>query len=45
MAASTALVLVPPPESSALAPAAQRAQEYFRASQAENTRRAYASDW
>src|ERR1022692_3088537 len=45
MSASTALVLVPQPPSSALAPAAARAQEYFRAAQAENTRRAYASDW
>ena len=42
---STALALVSQPSSSALAPAAQRAQEYFRAAQAENTRRAYASDW
>ena len=45
MSASTALVRVPQPPSSALAPAAARAQEYFRAAQAENTRRAYASDW
>ena len=45
MADSTALALVSQPSSSALAPAAQRAQEYFRAAQAENTRRAYASDW
>jgi site-specific recombinase XerD len=42
---STALVPLPAPVSAALAPAAQRAQEYFRAAQAENTRRAYASDW
>jgi site-specific recombinase XerD len=45
MADSTALVRVPAPASSALAPAAARAEEYFRAAQAENTRRAYASDW
>jgi len=45
MADSTALVLVPLPASSALAPAAARAQEYFRAAQAANTHRAYASDW
>jgi integrase len=42
---STALVPVPAPACAALAPAARRAQEYFRAAQAENTRRAYASDW
>jgi len=45
MAPSTALVLVPQPASSALTTAATRAGGYFRAAQAENTRRAYASDW
>jgi site-specific recombinase XerD len=45
MAASTALVPIPQPLGSALAPAAARAEEYFRAAQAANTRRAYASDW
>jgi len=45
MATSTALVLVSQPTSSALTTAATRAEGYFRAAQAENTRRAYASDW
>ena len=45
MPSATALVPLAPPQSSALAPAAARAQEYFRAAQAANTRRAYASDW
>src|ERR1022692_4311936 len=45
MADSTALALVPQPARAALAPAAARAQDYFRAAQAHNTRRAYASDW
>jgi site-specific recombinase XerD len=45
MADSAALVPLPQPVNLALAPAATRAQEYFRAAQAPNTRRAYASDW
>ncbi len=45
MADSTAVALLPPPASSALTTAATRAEGYFRAAQAENTRRAYACDW
>jgi site-specific recombinase XerD len=41
----TAVVPVPPADRSALAPAIARAEQYFRAAQAGNTRRAYASDW
>ena len=45
MADSTAVALLPPPVPSALATAAARAEGYFKAAQAENTRRAYRSDW
>jgi site-specific recombinase XerD len=45
MSASTALVRVPQPATSALTTAAARAEGYFKAAQAANTRRAYASDW
>jgi site-specific recombinase XerD len=45
MADSTVLVPAHLPESNELAAAATRAQQYFRASQAANTRRAYAADW
>ena len=45
MSASTALVRVPQPATSALTTAAARAEGYFKATQAANTRRAYASDW
>jgi len=45
MSDSTALVPVPVLENSAVTTAASQAEHYFRASQAENTRRAYAADW
>jgi site-specific recombinase XerD len=42
---STALVPISPPATFPLTADAARAQEYFQAAQAANTRRAYASDW
>jgi len=45
MADPMAVVPLPASESSGLAPAIARAEQYFRAAQADNTRRAYASDW
>jgi site-specific recombinase XerD len=45
MAGSTALTVILPPANLALTAAVTRAEGYFKAAQAENTRRAYASDW
>jgi len=45
MADAPALLPAPAPESQALAVAIAQAEKYFQAAQAENTRRAYNSDW
>ena len=45
MADTIALVPIKKPDASPLVAAAARAEGYFRAAQAENTRRAYGSDW